>query len=213
MSVASVNSIMWTAYPWRWSLKALTPIALVNAQQDYTNAETDFMKLIRARVTRTDTTPDVYNDILILKWLPPELSLLLGLQDIESVCFEPTITKFRLNASVNLPTGVTGTLNGEYQKVPTKVTAATTAFLFPDEYFSVFVSGLTWQFYLFADDPRAGERRTDGHGNTTYTGQMGVFYDALMMMRESEDWGAGDTIFPQDPLGAYRTGNPGLFGL
>lgn len=208
-----VQSIIWRAYPWRWTLGAVTTVNLADGVQDFSGTPTDFMKMVRARVTRTDTTPDVYNDILIVRWLPPELSTRFGWSDITSVCYEPTIDKFRLNAAISLPTGVTAKLDFEYQKNPTKVTALGSAMLTPDHYFDVFCAGLTWQFYKFADDPRAGALVADRQGNVKASGSMGEFYDLLFWMRESEDWGAGDTIFPENPLGGYRAGQPGLFGV
>lgn len=48
-----INSIIWKTFPWRWTLNALTPITLVNGQQDYTPVPTDFWRWINPRLVRT----------------------------------------------------------------------------------------------------------------------------------------------------------------
>lgn len=209
----TIQSIIWCAYPWSWTLTANTTVTLSDGVQDFAGINADFMKMVRARITRTDTTPDLYNELLIVKWLPPELSTKLGWNDLTSVCYEATLAKLRLNATIALPSGVTARLDYEYQKSPTKVTSLATTLPCPDHYFDVVVAGLTWQFYKFADDPRAGTLVADRMGSVRASGAMGEFYDLLHWMRESEDWGAGDTIFPDNPLGGYRVGPPGLFGM
>lgn len=207
-----INSIIWNAYPWRWTLTALTAIALVDGTQDYAWAPADYMRIVAARIARTDVTPDEYDELKILRNLPPELTK-AGFKTLSSIAYIGALSKLRLNFAAAVPTGATLEIQGEYQKQPTKITANSATFPFPDQYFPVFIEGYKWQLYLFADDPRAGNSQMDKKsGQAVYTGQMGIFYDALMSMREAEEWGAGDAIFPDDPLGAYRNSNPNIFG-
>ncbi|KKK59717.1 hypothetical protein LCGC14_3031610, partial [marine sediment metagenome] len=65
----------------------------------------------------------------------------------------------------------------------------------------VHVEGIKWKFYQLADDPRAGTVQVVNH-NKIYTGQLGIFHDALNDMKAQED--VGDALsfeFPSDPLG------------
>ena len=209
-----INSIIWNAYPWRWSLSALTAITLVDGTQDYSFGGSDlasYLRLVRARITRTDTTPDEYDEILVMRWLPPDLTK-SGFRSISSVAFEQSISKLRLVRAAAVPSGVTLTLNGEYQTLPTKITALSATVVFPDTHFHVALSGLLWLAYKFADDDRAGRAQASKGGGVVYTGQLGEFYDNLISMRETEEWGAGDTVFPTDPLGVSVGSYPNIFG-
>lgn len=206
-----INSIIWCAYPWRWSLAALTAIPLSDGVQDFGSAPTNYFRIVRARITRTDTTPDQYNELVILRTLTPELTK-AGFSTLSSISYEGAIDKFRLNFAASVPTGITLQIDGEFQTVVTKITAASATFAFPDQYFRIFCEGLAWFFHRLADDSRQGQCSANKQGQVIYTGQMGIFYDALITMRESEEWGAGDTIFPTDPLGSYRNANPTIFG-
>lgn len=207
-----VNSIIWTAYPWRWSMKAITAIPLVDGTQDYTFAPADYFRLTAARTVRTDTTPDEYCEVVVLRNLAPDLSKGGFRAGLTSIAYMPAITKLRLNQAASVGSGQTLEIQGEYQYQPTKITATSAGFPFPDQYFQVFCHGLLWQFMMLAKDSRQGTAQSNGKGGVIYTGQMGVFYDALMAMREAEDWGAGDQIFPSDPLGAGHFVFSGIYG-
>lgn len=206
-----VNSIVWAAYPWRWSLGSITPVALVDGTQDYTGIPTDYFRLVRARITRTDTTPDQYNEIIVVRNLVPELTK-AGFDSLSSVAVDGATSKFRLNCAASVPTGITLQIDAEYQKLVTKVASMSTVIVIPDQYMNVVAEGMLWWFYRLLGDTREGGLMTDKRGNSHYSGQMGVFYDALIFMREAEEWGAGDSVFPSDPLGAYRSSTPNLFG-
>lgn len=209
------NSIIHLAYPWRWTVKELTAISLVNDQQDYSiSTVTDFQRLLRLKLRRTDITPNEVRELKLVEYLSPELSQKGGLETIRRAAIYEYGPKIRLERAVYLPTGVTIQITGEYQFQPTKLTSLGTALLPPDQYFSVFTEGLLWRVYKYADDDRAGSIQVVKNGGIVYTGQMGVFYALLQQMKESEDMASGEpTVFPDEPLGDVGYGGFGLFGV
>src|SRR5204863_6563393 len=66
-----LNSAIWRAAFWRWSISTLTPIALLDGIQDYAIANADFFRLFRVRLTRTDVTPNADDEKDILESLSP----------------------------------------------------------------------------------------------------------------------------------------------
>lgn len=213
----SVNSLIHTAYPWRWTLANLTPIALVDETQDYALAAAQvytaaggFYRLITARLNRTDTTPDEARELDVVEYLSPELARKGGIHTITQICWLQQDAKLRLEAAAGIAAGVTINIEGIFQVHPTKISALSATFAFPDQYFPVFVAGLKWAALDYVDDPRAGSVALV-RGIRQYTGQLGVFHDMLLAMKEAEDFGSGrPLIFPGTPLGTYQTGNPGL---
>jgi hypothetical protein len=207
-----VNSIIYCAYPWRWTLKALTPIVLVDGVQDNALAAADastaaagLYRLVRARITRTDTTPDTSYELKIAEFLAPETTK-HGWPSISMVSYEETAGKLRLL----FPPEVSGTvvlqLDGEYQRNPAKITALSATLIYPDQYFQVFVEGMLWQAYRYFGDSRAGSI-VMVKGVPQYTGQYGVFMNHLNMMMVAEDAANGDPFrFPDEPLGIGRWG-------
>jgi hypothetical protein len=202
-----INSIMWNAYPWRWAQKTMTGIALVDGTQDYTYAPADYMRQITARLVRTDTTPDIHDELTVVRNLVPDLTKAGFRSGLTQISYNAALTKLRLNQAAAVPSGSTFEIQGEYQFQPTKITGTSATFPFPDQYFKVFNDGLLWQFYMLSKDDRAGTVQFTKNG-AVYTGQLGVFFDGLMAMREAEDWGAGDNIFPSDPIGVIGAGSP-----
>ena len=197
-----VNSTIWNAYPWRWAQKAMTPIALVDGTQDYTFAPTDYMRLVAARLVRTDVTPDEYDELDVVRYLAPDLSSGGFQSGLRQIAYNSALTKLRLTSAAAVPAGTTFQIQGEYQYQPTKITNMGSLLPFPDQYFHVFCEGLLWMFFRIAKDSREGTASANGKGGVMYTGQMGVFYDALTAMIEAEETGAGDNIFPAEPIGA-----------
>lgn len=204
-----VHSIIWNAYPWRWARKNFSGFALVDGTQDYSfSSITDCMRLVSANLVRTDTTPDQIETITIVRNLTGDLTKAGFRSGLNQISLEVTATtslSLRLNQAAAVPSGITIEITGQYQFQPTKITATSATFLFPDQYFKVFCDGLLWQFYMLSKDDRAGTVQFTS-GGAVYTGQMGVFFDGLLMMREAEDWGAGDNIFPSDPMGVAGMG-------
>lgn len=209
-----VNSLIWNSHWWRWSFKNITPIALVDGQQDYTPIPTDFYRIVYARVVRTDITPNEFRELTVINYLAPEITRKGGIETLKLIAFDPQDNVFRLDAAASIPSGVTINLQLTYQFQVARITndKLTTAFVFPDQYFNVFVDGLKWKFYQLSDDPRAGEVRIDREGRKQYSGQLAIFFDSLMQMKNSEDMGEGQqNYFPNDPVGPARATNPGLF--
>lgn len=212
--VDRIHSLMWCAWPWRWSQASLTAIPLVDGQQDYSLASGDataLLRLLHVRIVRTDVTPDEFRELDVCEHLSPELTCKGGINQIRKIAYIPALSKVRLELAASVPTGSTLNIQGEYQTNPTKITALATALVWPDCYFDVFCDGLLWKCYQFADDPRAGTAQIVKGGNVVYTGQMGVFYGGLARMIETEDYSGTPLIFPQNPLGA-QGGGVDMFG-
>ena len=194
--------------------KSLTAIALTDGVQDFANANTtDFFKLLRVRLVRTDTTPDEYNDkITIRDFLPPDLTK-SSMWNIQSVSYDWINSKIRLERAIAIGSGETLQIQGEYWKTPTTITGSTldTAFAFQDHHFDVFVDGLKWAFYDFIGDSRAGTAQVTRDGRRLYTGQLGVFMDALQSMASAEDYGDEGSEYPDEPMGNRESGGVGLW--
>jgi len=213
--VDMVHSEIWTAYPWRWTLDFLTPVALVDGTQDYAWTDLDFYRPIELWITRTDTTPDEYQPLRIIEFHPPELNIKLGFRSLQTISLEEELSKFRFETAVGIASGVTLRLDGKFQKTPTKIDTAAlaTSLIQPDYYFNVFWNGLLYYFYKFSDDSRAGNMTVDGRGNRQYTGQLGMYMGLLgKMMREEDSRGGTAVVFPDEPLGAGLATSYGIFG-
>lgn len=213
-----VNSMMWTYYPWSWTVAALTPITLVDGQQDYTVTNTDILRPLRFKITRTDVTPNEARELATLANLPVELTRKGGLDTNTNISWFAGANKVRLMYAASVGTGQTLVLGGEYQKVPTRITDATmtTPFAFSDYYFNVFVEGIKWKIYQLIDDPRAGSLQISKNGTyqQVFNGQLGVFMYQLNYMARTEDLANGDQFqFPESPLGQGHSFFPGLYGL
>lgn len=214
-----INSMIWTFYPWGWTIASLTAINLVDGTQDYTPTNTDILRPLKVRVVRTDVSPNEYRELALLANLSPELTRKGGLETLEAVGWFTSQNFFRLNVCASVGSGQTLQLQGEYQKIPTKITAAnmtTTTLPIPDHYFDVFCSGILWKLYKLADDPRAGgiQMAKNGGLQRIYTGQLGEYVDALLNMSRTEDLGNGDEFqWPESPLGVGRSYWPGVYGL
>lgn len=211
-----INSIFWCyPYPWRWATAAITPVALADGTQDFALTNTNVFQVHSARIARTDTTPDQYKDVMIMKWMEPELSLKVSFPNFGSVAYLnlADANKIRLPAAISIPSGQTLQIEGEYKKNPTKLTSTSSTVVFPDHYAHVFIQGLIWYYYKFSRDKRQGTLQVV-QGVPIYTGALGEFMDALHWCAEQEDWGKGETKFPDQPLGASAgsTYVTGLFG-
>lgn len=214
-AIDQVNSMFWKAYPWGWTRDTLTPVALVNGVQDYAVDAADTNKIWRllgARVNYTSVTPVQYRDLRIMRHLEPFLTSKIGWPSFQLISYEVEIDKYRLEAAASVPATVTMTLGGEYQLFPPKITSLSAAIVFPDYHMDVFCDGLLWMLYRLADDDRAGTAVKTSQG-VQYTGQMGIFFDKLTMTKETEEHGAGDTIYPESSIGGDNLYFPGIFGF
>lgn len=221
-----INSVTFGAYPWRWTLASFTAITLVDGTQDYSLAAADattasggVWQIVRGRLRRTDLTPDEWRELEVRAFLAPELTRKGGLESIKLVAYDEASNKLRFDKAADVPTGVTLQFEGEFKKNPTKITLLSQkphevggVSTFPDQYFDVIVEGLLWKAYQYTDDSRAGSV-VYVKGTSQYTGQLGVFHDALMWMARQEDQGYGtDLVFPTEPLGAGQYTSPSIFG-
>ncbi|KKK96736.1 hypothetical protein LCGC14_2659780 [marine sediment metagenome] len=189
-------------------------MSLTNDTQDFANGNNDFLQLLHARITRTDTTPDRTVELTATTFLAPDLNLKGGMDSIQFVAHLPITDEFRFDRTLSIATGVTLQLDGEYQTTPTTVTDALLAnaanFPLPDRYFNVAVEGCKWKLYQFSDDQRAGTVVLQDN-RTVYTGQLGVFMGFLEQMKRAEDtFDASDFEFPDVPLGVVDRGG-GVF--
>lgn len=215
-----VKRIIWIAYPWRFSLAALTAVSLTNGNQNFANGNpTTLFRLVRARIVRTDITSpgNPVKDLMISSWIEPAPAFRIDYSNCRWVCHNRITDQFRLEAALNVPTGMTLQLQGEYQTFATKITDAnlsnTAAFdSMPDEYFHMFCAGLLWQLYKFTRDKREGGAQKVGN-QVIYTGQLGEFHDNIIACAQAEGWGQGETQFPDNPLGVVETYLPGVFGM
>lgn len=198
-----LNAFIFKSKIWRWSVAALTAITLVDGTQDYTPGSftgAGFYRLLRLRITRTDTTPDESREISLVEWLAPDLVSRCSLASIRCACWEPVNSQIRLESAFSVPSGTTYQINGEYQFAPIKLTATSNTIIFPDQYFDVIVEGLKWKYYQLGDDTRVVDQRL-------------VFFAMLEDMKRNEDYGDGQALrFPSEPIGVGRAGNPGMFG-
>ena len=205
-----INSVIWTSFPWPWTQAALTAVSLTNDVQDFANGNNDFLQLLQARITRTDTDPDKTRELTVTTFLTPDLNFKGNMDAIQFVAHLPITDEFRFDRTLSIATGVTLRLDGEYQTTPTLVTDALLGnaanFPMPDRYFNVAVEGCKWKLYQLSDDQRAGtvviqDRRP------IYTGQLGVFMGFLELMKRAEDtYDALDFEFPDVPLGVVTSG-------
>jgi hypothetical protein len=209
-----VSSIIWTYYPWGWSLANLTAIPLSQGVQDYTPDPADkILRPVEMAIFRTDTTPIQSRELDLLDNLSVELSVQGGVDSIQAVQWKSGFGIFRLDKAANIGTGVTLELRGEIQVPPTKITDQNMQipFPFPDYYYPAFIEGLRWKVYDINDDPRAGTAVYDKPARRVrYTGQAGVFFDMLAYMASIEDLSSGDeSQFPSTPMGAGTPYNAG----
>lgn len=211
------HNTIWTYYPWSWAVSSLTAIQLTDGIQDYTPTNTDILRPLKIRMVRTDITPNEFEDLAILANLPPDISRKLGFRTIKNIGWFGSQSVFRLETAVNISPNTMLQLQGEYQKVPSKINQSTmtTVLPEPDYYFGVFVEAVKYYAMALSDDPRAGgiSVQKNGSVNKGYTGQFGMFMEALLNMARTEDLGNGDQWrWPESGFGVGQATNPGLFG-
>jgi len=194
----SVQSIIWSLFPWNWTVNTLTNITLVNGQQDYSHTQTDFYRFVNLELNQTSSSPNVVRALTQKQHLSQDLVTTGGIETIRSYSWEPNISKIRLEYPAAIPSGTTIVIQGDYQYLPTKITSSnfSTALNLPDVYFPVFSAGVLWQLYKLNNDPRAGTAQVV-RGGRVYTGALGEFHDLLLQMKEAEDFSDGeDLVFP-----------------
>jgi len=209
-----VNRIMWRAAPFRWTQANITAVSLTDTAQDYALTDTNLYRLLRARITRTDISPNLSSALDILEWLEPTLEVSNGMYAIRACSMIATTSTVRMDVAVSVPSGVAMSFRGEYQIVPSKVTTTTgTIIAFPDDYIDCAIEGLKWVYMVLAKDVRAGGANTTSKGDRVFTGQYATFMALLDEMKEAEQLGNEQgQRFPESPLGVGRQSSANLFG-
>lgn len=206
MSIADiVNSTIYRAFPWRDTLKpsgtgGWSEVSLTDGNQDFSTGLTDIYRMTQFWITRTDTSPNQIRNISVAKSIPIDL-IPKSPTAIRQAAYQAGINKFRLEAAVQVASGTTWTLGGEYQPHPTKLTDLGNNFWFDDEHLEVFAAGLVYWAYRLADDSRAGSMQTVD-GRAVYTGSLGEFMQAIQDMAGNEDFGNIMGYYPDEPIGA-----------
>lgn len=210
-----VSSEMYIEYPWKQTITntANGTIPLIDSTQDYTCTAPNIMRLLKAWLVRTDVTPNETRDLDVLKDLSVDLYP-RSYVAIRAVSLQQSLGLFRLDAAVNIPSGIQIELRGDYQIDPIKVADLSQVCWFQDHYAFVALEGMLYWVYKLADDARAGVTQCDAFGRIiAYTGQMGIYKGALGRMKMAEDYGFTESVFPSDPMGLPRDSNSlNIFG-
>lgn len=197
----AVSIDMYRYRPWSWTVTAIAAgtIPLVDGTQDY-SPPANLFRLLYARLVRTDTTPNQSLELTTRKQLAPDL-IPRAWNAVTCISNEDAVGKLRLESAVQVPTGMTAQIQGEYQIYHTKVTATSQQLWFPDQYLHVLMNGLLAWYYRLSDDDRAVEA-------------FKLYQLNLQEMAIAEDFPATDQFFPDDPLGVGRqyTGALYLYG-
>ena len=210
-----VSQDMYIEFPWKQTITntAKGTIALIDSKQDYTCFAPNIMRPLKASIVRTDTTPNESRDLDIVDDLSVDLYP-RSYVGIRAMSLQQAIGLFRLEAAVNIPSGIQCELRVDYQFNPIKVTDLNMIIWFPDHYASVALEGLMYWIYKLADDLRAGSAQCDAYGRVVgYSGQLGTYKAALQRMKSAEDYGHTESVFPSDPMGLPRDSNSlNIFG-
>lgn len=208
-----VSSDMWKYFPWRVSVTNIPTgtIPLVDGTQDY-NAPTNIYRLTMAGIRRLDVTPNEYWEMNVTREISEDLAP-RSYRSIRSACLQPALGKLRLESAVSVPSGMSLELGGEYQMNPPKITALTDDLWFDDQHLNVFIEGLLYWAYRYADDSRAGGL-AKVRGSVVKVGQFGAFWDAVENMAASEDYGTIESLYPEQSIGVGRDlmWGPNIFG-
>ena len=181
-----VNSIMWFAAPFYWTLGQLTstvgnPVLTASAQDYGVTAPSDFLYLAKCYLT----------DGTNLNWLTPVAQLpSTGVQagnpsQVAYLTTSAAVVRFWPKPAV----GEARSAVLQYKRSPSLVSSgnfASAMFAFPDVYYPVYQAGVQHYAYHWADDQRAGTATVDENGKTTYTGALGQFMSLLWEMRRAE---------------------------
>ena len=215
MAADMTSSEMWIDYPWKDAIAntAKGSIPLIDSRQDYSANAPNISQLLKASLVRTDTTPHEHRDLDVRDDLSVDLYP-RSWYAIRAASLQQAVGQFRLEAAVNLPTGMQIEFRCDYKIEPQKVTNLGDSCWFTDKYASVAVEGMLYWAYKLADDARAGSVSTDASGHMVgYTGQMAAFRGALNRMKNAEDYGSTQGLFPDDIMGAGRDQNSqSIFG-
>lgn len=180
-----VNKIIWMAAPWRWTLGSLTAKSLVSNQQDYTiTVPADFLYLWDGFIS---DGANVYRELTIEPTLPADVKVV---GNVSRLAYMGSNTFRTFPKPGTLPNSPTQQFILRYKKTAPVITNQTqydSGFLvMDDEWFWAFCAGVLWKAYQWGDDQRAGSITVASNGSVQYTGQLGIFRDALRSMAERE---------------------------
>lgn len=198
-----VNSTIWKSFPWRDTLLpsgtgGWSEVSLTDGNQDFSTGLTNIYRVTQFWITRTDTTPDEIRNISVAKSIPIDLTPKSPLA-VRQASYQAGINKFRLESAVQVTSGNTWTVGGEYQPHPTKLVDLGNSFWFDDEHLEVFAKGLSYWALRLADDSRAGSMQVSG-GIPAYSGSLGEFMQAIQDMAAAEDFGNLMGYYPDEPI-------------
>ncbi len=185
-------SLIWMYAPWSWTLGLVTPFVVAGGAQDYPfTLPADFLRFERGWLQDTDKQ-----------------------QDLQAVCLQPVSTlvsqpvyfsgqsvsavdKIRFNAIVPpVGSGSSGSVSfyAVYKKIAPDLSITYNdpgALGMPDTYFWVYREAVLYYALKYSDDQRAGSCTSvidkEGNMQVQYSGQMGVMYAALDLMRKTEN--------------------------
>jgi hypothetical protein len=210
-----VSQDMYADYPWKQTITntANGVMPLIDATQDYSCEAPNIMRPLKAALWRLDVIPPTIRELTIVRDLGVNRYPRSYIA-ISQISLQQATGKFRLDAAVNVPTGMQLELRVDYQIDPIKVTNLGQVIWFQDHYAVVALEGLLYWVYKLADDSRAGNAQTDATGRIIgYTGQLGTYKAALTRMKMAEDFGFTDSVFPSEPMGLGRDANAfSIFG-
>lgn len=201
MQADFVSSDIAARYPWKPQITTFEDgqIVLVNNQQDY-DPPINIWRLQQAWLKAVSLDPPNTYNLDIRDTLPIDL-LQRSPSGIRALSLEAGVGKLRLECAAYVDPSTTWELQGTYQINPTKVSNLSQPLWFGDQYAAVAIEGLTYWAYKLADDARSDN-------------QYLKFQAAIERMKQAEDMGGDDQMFPADPLGVtHATGFPNIFGL
>jgi hypothetical protein len=210
MACDFVSSRIASAVPWAPLTQTMAPVSLVDGTQDY-DVPINVFRLLQVRLTNTGVTPNQSIELNIQHSLAPDLTP-RSWQAIRAVSLEPGVGQLRLESAVQVPSGATYQIDGEYQINQTKITALSQDLWFSDSYVHVAMSGLLYYFYKMAGMAEAGILQADQtSGRSSGTGQLGEFIAGIWEMRRVEMGDYGEQMHPSESLGSGQDVYP--FGV
>ena len=212
-----VSSDMYLEYPWKETITTtstapgLTP--LLNGIQDYSINGPNMFRLLNAAIWNVTSVPSLVQDLNVVDQLAIDL-FPRSYSAIRDIAIQQGVGLLRLEAAINVPTGMLLEIRYDYQINPTKITALGNNCWFDDKYAQVGIEGLLYWGYKLSDDPRAGAAQMNATGQVIgYTGQLASYKAALFRMKNAEDFGATELIFPDQGMGEGRDQNSlNIFG-
>lgn len=204
MTIADVvNATMYKSYPWRDTLVnfAAGALPLTDATQDYSVVAPytgTIFRVTQFSIARTDTSPVQVRELRVAKNLTVDF-IPKSPYAVRAASYQAGVGMFRLESAVQVTSGATWELRGEYQPYPARISDPSDHFWFADEHLEVFAKGLIYWAYRMADDARMGNMQTND-GRAVYTGALGEFMQAIADMQAAEDFGNLDGYYPDDVI-------------